>query len=272
MKGCITKYWTWEGGTGSDKVRSSPQVLDDRSGIPGFQATSSRTQPFPSHWPLPLTHIPLVSTHRSRKSTSWGSSEIRSSGAKLSANVSRLESFLPVRKQVPTEAGRSKDSTVHWPAGLWDLEGRGGAPEGSHGGVTAFTSGGPQSFRGKQQCLKGRERAKERGRRKERGRKRGKRRQVGREKVFWMFFNWRIISLQYCIGFCHTSTWISHRYTYVPSIWNLPPTSHSILPLWFSWTILLVLCPIRVSLDERFSAEGWWWVWKGQDVVAKVRD
>ena len=92
MKGCITKYWTWEGGTGSDKVRSSPQVLDDRSGIPGFQATSSRTQPFPSHWPLPLTHIPLVSTHRSGKSTSWGSSEIRSSGAKLSANVSRLES------------------------------------------------------------------------------------------------------------------------------------------------------------------------------------
>ena len=25
-------------------------------------------------------------------------------------------------------------------------------------------------------------------------------------------------SLQYCIGFCHTSTWISHRYTYVPSL------------------------------------------------------
>ena len=39
-------------------------------------------------------------------------------------------------------------------------------------------------------------------------------------------FNWRIIALQYCIGFCHTSTWISHRYTYVP----LPLTSLPLTP------------------------------------------
>ena len=26
-------------------------------------------------------------------------------------------------------------------------------------------------------------------------------------------FNWRIISLQYSVGFCHTSAWISHSYT-----------------------------------------------------------
>ena len=44
-------------------------------------------------------------------------------------------------------------------------------------------------------------------------------------------FNWRITTLQYCVGFCHTS-WISHRYTYDPSLLNLPPTSHSIPPLW----------------------------------------
>ena len=31
-------------------------------------------------------------------------------------------------------------------------------------------------------------------------------------------FNWRIIVLQYCVGFCHTSTCISHRYTYVPPV------------------------------------------------------
>ena len=37
-------------------------------------------------------------------------------------------------------------------------------------------------------------------------------------------FNWRIINLHYCVGFCHTSTWISHSYTYVPSLLNLPPT------------------------------------------------
>ena len=28
---------------------------------------------------------------------------------------------------------------------------------------------------------------------------------------FFFFLNWRIIALQYCVSFCHTSTWISHR-------------------------------------------------------------
>ena len=31
-----------------------------------------------------------------------------------------------------------------------------------------------------------------------------------------LIFNWRIIALQYYVGFCHKLTWISHRYTYVP--------------------------------------------------------
>ena len=37
-------------------------------------------------------------------------------------------------------------------------------------------------------------------------------------------FNWRIIALQCCVGLCHTSTWISHRYPYVPSFLNLSPS------------------------------------------------
>ena len=41
--------------------------------------------------------------------------------------------------------------------------------------------------------------------------------------AFFFNFNWRIITLQYCGGFCHTFTWISHGYTCVP----LPePSSH----------------------------------------------
>ena len=44
-------------------------------------------------------------------------------------------------------------------------------------------------------------------------------------------FNWRIIALQCCVGFCQTSTWISHRCTYVPTPLNLSPTAHSIPPL-----------------------------------------
>ena len=42
--------------------------------------------------------------------------------------------------------------------------------------------------------------------------------------IFFFFFNWRLIALQYCVGFCHTSASICHRYTYVPSLLNLPPT------------------------------------------------
>ena len=34
-------------------------------------------------------------------------------------------------------------------------------------------------------------------------------------QFFRLIFNWGIIALQYCVGLCHTSTWISHRYTYV---------------------------------------------------------
>ena len=31
-----------------------------------------------------------------------------------------------------------------------------------------------------------------------------------------IYFNWRLITLQHCGGFCHTSTWISHGCTCVP--------------------------------------------------------
>ena len=40
----------------------------------------------------------------------------------------------------------------------------------------------------------------------------------------WTELNYHIV------GFCHTSTWISHKYTYVHSL-SLPPTSHPVPPL-----------------------------------------
>ena len=51
------------------------------------------------------------------------------------------------------------------------------------------------------------------------------------ERVFFFnlnvfIFNCRIIALYYCFDFCPISTSISHRYIYVPSLFNLPPTSH----------------------------------------------
>ena len=42
----------------------------------------------------------------------------------------------------------------------------------------------------------------------------------------FIFISWRLITLQYCSGFCHTLTWISHRFTCIP---RPDPSSH--LPL-----------------------------------------
>ena len=36
-----------------------------------------------------------------------------------------------------------------------------------------------------------------------------------------LFFNWRKIALQYCVGFCHTTTQFSHDYTYIASLLRL---------------------------------------------------
>ena len=50
-------------------------------------------------------------------------------------------------------------------------------------------------------------------------------------KYKFIYFNWRLITLQYCIGFANTSTWIRHRCTHVP---RPEPPSHRpphIIPL-----------------------------------------
>ena len=47
-------------------------------------------------------------------------------------------------------------------------------------------------------------------------------------KYKFIYFNWRLITLQYCIGFCHTLTWIHHGCTCVPHPEHpLPPPSPS---------------------------------------------
>ena len=47
----------------------------------------------------------------------------------------------------------------------------------------------------------------------------------------YLFFYWKIIALQNFSVFCQASTWISHGYTYIPSLLKLPPISLSIPPL-----------------------------------------
>ena len=41
----------------------------------------------------------------------------------------------------------------------------------------------------------------------------------------FIFISWRLITLQYWSGFCHTLTWISHGFTCVP---HPDPPSHSL--------------------------------------------
>ena len=42
--------------------------------------------------------------------------------------------------------------------------------------------------------------------------------------IIKFIFYWRIIGLKHCVGFCYTITWISHSYTNVLSLLNLPLT------------------------------------------------
>ena len=67
----------------------------------------------------------------------------------------------------------------------------------------------------------------------------------------YFFFNWRLITLQYCGGFCHTLTWVSHGWTCVP---HPEPPSHlppHPIPLG---------CPSAPALSALFHASNldWW--------------
>ena len=47
----------------------------------------------------------------------------------------------------------------------------------------------------------------------------------------FIFISWRLITLQYCSGFCHTLTWISHGFTCVPHSELLSHLSPHPIPL-----------------------------------------
>ena len=60
-----------------------------------------------------------------------------------------------------------------------------------------------------------------------------------------LFFYWRIIVLQNFVVFCQTSTWISHKYTYIPLPFeppsHLPPHPTPLgwyrAPVWVFWAL-----------------------------------
>ena len=83
----------------------------------------------------------------------------------------------------------------------------------------------------------------------------------------FIFISWRLITLQYCSGFCHALTWISHEFTCVP---HPDPPSHLpnntnlfILQFWRKWVIwglnqgvgrLVSLCSLQGSGQESSSS------------------
>ena len=77
-------------------------------------------------------------------------------------------------------------------------------------------------------------------------------------KLILIYFNWRTITLQYCNGFCHTSTWIGHGYICV-----LHPELPSHIP---SHTIPLG-CPRALALGSLFHALNLYWSFILQKVM-----
>ena len=54
----------------------------------------------------------------------------------------------------------------------------------------------------------------------------------------FIYFNWRLITLQYCSGFCHTLTWISHVLVFPilnPLPISLPIPSLRVIPVHQPW-------------------------------------
>ena len=61
-----------------------------------------------------------------------------------------------------------------------------------------------------------------------------------------LFFYWRIIALQNFVVFCQTSTWISHRYTYVLSLLN--PLQRCLCPN--PWNCVYILSHAKRDVTE----------------------
>ena len=65
------------------------------------------------------------------------------------------------------------------------------------------------------------------------------------------FFNWRLITLHYCNGFCHILIWISHGFTCVPSHEPPSPLPPHPIPLGHPSTPALSILSHASNLD-------WW--------------
>ena len=73
----------------------------------------------------------------------------------------------------------------------------------------------------------------------------------------FFIFNWRVIALQCCAGFCHTALWISHKYTHVHSLLKPSPPSTELTHLGSSQSA--VLSPRDRQQPPTSSLFHMWW-------------
>ena len=74
-----------------------------------------------------------------------------------------------------------------------------------------------------------------------------------------IYFNWSLITLQYCSGFCHTLTWISRGCMCVPHL--EPPYPHrAIKHLQCDWPQLR--CTVSIKHTPGFKDVAWKKEWK----------
>ena len=81
-------------------------------------------------------------------------------------------------------------------------------------------------------------------------------------KFLLLFFNWRINALQTFVSFFQISTWICNRYTYVPSLLNLP---HISINRWMDKEIVVHIHN-RILLSHKKEH-----IWASSDEVDKPR-
>ena len=62
----------------------------------------------------------------------------------------------------------------------------------------------------------------------------------------FIFISWRLITLQYCSGFCHTLTWISHEFTCGPH--PDPPSLNSTFSHTEKWSVAFKLFFIQPTV------------------------
>ena len=87
----------------------------------------------------------------------------------------------------------------------------------------------------------------------------GNRETGSKRSVQPFLLNWNIIALQSCGHFCCTALWISHMYTYIPSLPPLPPHPtplghHRAL----GWALCVILDRVKLYFGGLQNHCRWW--------------